>query len=59
LIKIKEFDAGGMLAPANPGDQKPATCWLLAEVKNGSFKRVTPDKGFSCEGAEFVPYTGG
>jgi ABC-type branched-subunit amino acid transport system substrate-binding protein len=58
LIKIKSFDADGMLAPANPGDQKPATCWLLAEIKNGKFQRVTPASGFSCEGEQFVPYTG-
>ena len=59
LIKIKSFDADGLLSEANPGDQKPATCWLLAEVKDGAFRRVAPDKGFSCEGAQFVPYTGG
>ncbi len=58
LIKIKTFDADGLLAPANPGDQKPATCWLLAEIKDGKFRRVAPDKGFSCEGEQFVPYTG-
>jgi ABC-type branched-subunit amino acid transport system substrate-binding protein len=59
LIKTTEFDADGLLAPANPGDQKPATCWLLAEIKDGDYRRLEPDKGFSCEGAEFVPYTGG
>jgi ABC-type branched-subunit amino acid transport system substrate-binding protein len=59
LIKITEFDADGLLAPANPGGQKPATCWMVAEIKGGKYQRVTPDKGFSCENAEFVPYTGG
>lgn len=59
LIKTKEFDADGLLAPANPGDQEPATCWVLAQVKDGTFQRVEPAKGFSCEGAQFVPYTGG
>ena len=58
LIKTTSFDADGLLAEANPGDQKPATCWLLAQIKGGKYVRVTPDKGFSCDGAEFVPYTG-
>jgi branched-chain amino acid transport system substrate-binding protein len=58
LIKTTSFDADGLLAESNPGGQEPATCWLLGQVKGGKYVRVTPDKGFSCEGAEFVPYTG-
>ena len=58
LIKTTSFDADGLLAEADPGDQKPATCWLLGQIKNGKYVRVTPDKGFSCDGAQFVPYTG-
>lgn len=59
LIATKEFDADGLLAPANPGDQEPATCWMLAEIKGGKYVRTLPASGFSCEGAEFVPFTAG
>ena len=58
LIAVKEFDGDGLLAPSNPGDQEPATCWLVAEIKGGKYRRVAPDQGFSCEGAAYVPYTG-
>ncbi len=58
LIKTTSFDADGLLAEANPGDQKPATCWLVARIAGGKYVREAPDKGFSCEDATFVPYTG-
>lgn len=59
LIETKEFDADGLLAPSNPGDQEPATCWMLAEIKGGKYQRTMPASGFTCDGAEFVPYTAG
>ncbi len=58
LIGIKKFDGEGIVAESNPGDQEPATCWLVAEIKGGTYHRVAPDKGFSCEGAAYVPFTG-
>jgi ABC-type branched-subunit amino acid transport system substrate-binding protein len=58
LIATKKFDADGLLAESDPGDQKPATCYLVAQVKAGKYVRLFPDTGFSCEGAEYVPYTG-
>jgi hypothetical protein len=38
-----------MLAGSDPGAGKPPTCWLLAQVKNNDFVRVTPAKGFQCD----------
>jgi ABC-type branched-subunit amino acid transport system substrate-binding protein len=51
LKKITSFDANGMLAPANPGGNQPAYCYLLAKVVNGNFQRVDmPKSGFRCDG---------
>ncbi|MBK5307993.1 MAG: ABC transporter substrate-binding protein [Frankiaceae bacterium] len=50
LKKITSFDADGMIAPANPAGKKPPTCWLGAQVKGGKWVRITPDKGFRCDG---------
>ena len=56
LGTIIDFDAKGMLATASPTGRKPAVCWMVAQIKGGAFERLEPkDKGFSCEGAEFVP----
>ena len=58
LGTITKFDAKGLIAEASPTARTPATCWLVAQIKGGKFVRVEPaDKGFSCEGAEFVPLT--
>jgi ABC-type branched-subunit amino acid transport system substrate-binding protein len=50
LKKIHSFDAGGMIAPADPAGKKPPTCWLGAQVKGGKWVRMTPGKGFRCDG---------
>lgn len=60
LGTIQKFDAKGLLAEASPTSRTPATCWLVAEIKNDKFQRLEPkDKGFSCEGAQYVPLTAG
>ncbi|MDT7570240.1 MAG: hypothetical protein QOE05_414 [Actinomycetota bacterium] len=50
LKKIHSFSADDMLAPADPAGKKPPTCWLGAQVKNGKWVRMTPAKGFRCDG---------
>jgi ABC-type branched-subunit amino acid transport system substrate-binding protein len=56
LGTIQKFDAKGLIAEASPTTRTPPGCWLVAEIKGGAFERVEPaDKGFSCDGAEFVP----
>ncbi|MCU1593346.1 MAG: hypothetical protein JWO12_738 [Frankiales bacterium] len=56
LGTITKYDAKGLIAEASPTARTPAVCWLVAQIKGGKFERVEPtDKGFSCEGAEFVP----
>lgn len=54
LNTITSFNGDGLLAPANPAGKKPATCWLLTQVKNGKFVRVTPSTGFRCDGTYYV-----
>ena len=59
LGTIQKFDAKGLLAEASPTSRTPATCWLVARIQGGKYVREIPkDKGFSCEGAEYVPLTG-
>jgi ABC-type branched-subunit amino acid transport system substrate-binding protein len=50
LKQVHTFDASGMLAPADPAAKKPPTCWLGAQVKGGKWVRMTPAKGFRCDG---------
>jgi len=51
LRTIHHFDADGMMAPGDPADRKPLTCWILARINGaGKFVRVspTPPTGFMC-----------
>jgi ABC-type branched-subunit amino acid transport system substrate-binding protein len=48
--KIGQFSAGDAVAPANPGAKRPATCFIVAQLKGGTYKRVDPARGFLCRG---------
>lgn len=50
LDQITSFNAGGLIATANPAGNIPASCFLLAQVQNGKVVRVspTPSTGFAC-----------
>jgi ABC-type branched-subunit amino acid transport system substrate-binding protein len=51
LRSITSFDADGLLAPANPAGKKPATAWILTQVKNGKYVRVdTPATAYRNDG---------
>jgi branched-chain amino acid transport system substrate-binding protein len=58
LINTKKFDADGLISESDPGDQKAATCYLVAQIKGGKYVRLFPDTGYSCDGAQYVPYNG-
>jgi ABC-type branched-subunit amino acid transport system substrate-binding protein len=60
LNNITSFDAGGLIAPANPAKNIPARCWLLAQVKNNKIVRVSPSPstGFICSPADMLPING-
>jgi hypothetical protein len=44
LAKIKSFNAGGMIGTTDIADRKTTNCYVLTQVKNGKFVRVTPSK---------------
>jgi ABC-type branched-subunit amino acid transport system substrate-binding protein len=51
LQKVKEYDADGMLAPSGPAAKKPATCYVLWQIRGGKYVRVdTPARGYRCDG---------
>jgi ABC-type branched-subunit amino acid transport system substrate-binding protein len=47
---MHNFDASGLLAPADVGNKKPPACWMLLQVqKDGTFKRILPlGSGYTC-----------
>ena len=55
LRKIDEFDGNAMMASAGPGTKRPSTCYLIAELEGGKFRRVEPATGFRCDGTYFRP----
>jgi branched-chain amino acid transport system substrate-binding protein len=58
LNKITSFDGGGLLAPGNPAQKIPESCWFLAKVQNGQWVRTSPSpkSGFLCSpGGYYYP----
>lgn len=54
LKKITSFNASGLVAPANPAQKKPASCYVMMQIKNGNYVRTQPAKsGFSCDSTYF------
>lgn len=50
LQGIGSFDAGGMLAEVNVGEDEPAECMVVGRVEDGAYVRVLPEgEGFVCE----------
>jgi hypothetical protein len=54
LRTVTHFDAGGLLAPANPARKLPSSCTVLLHVSGGKFVRIQPSgTGFDCSGSYF------
>jgi ABC-type branched-subunit amino acid transport system substrate-binding protein len=54
LKKITSFDASGLLAPVDPADKKPASCYLMSGIENGAFVREYPKgSGYACDAGFF------
>jgi ABC-type branched-subunit amino acid transport system substrate-binding protein len=54
LKKITAFNAGGLIATANPAQKKPASCYVMMQIKNGNYVRTQPAKsGYSCDSTYF------
>jgi Periplasmic binding protein len=51
LNKITAFNAGGMIGTTNIAKRSVSQCYVLTQVKNGKFVRVTPSKKgtFNCK----------
>jgi ABC-type branched-subunit amino acid transport system substrate-binding protein len=60
LDKVTSFNANGLLATGDPAQNIPASCVLLAQVKNGGIVRVppTPKTGFICLPNSLLPEAG-
>jgi Periplasmic binding protein len=44
LAKIHDFNAGGMIGTTDIGNRITTNCYVLTQVQNGKFVRVTPTK---------------
>lgn len=54
LQATHSFTANGMFAQADPASKQPATCWILTQVKGGTFVRVdSPAAAFRCDGTYY------
>jgi hypothetical protein len=51
LAKNHDFNAGGMIGTTDIGNRITTNCYVLTQVKNGKFVRVTPPKQgtFDCK----------
>jgi len=51
LDATTSFNAGGMIGKTNIADRETSPCYVLTQVKNGKFVRVTPSKKgtFDCK----------
>jgi ABC-type branched-subunit amino acid transport system substrate-binding protein len=63
LKKIKQWDGGGLQAPANPGDNQGLRCFLYLQIKGNKFVRFWPKQptdgthGFDCAPDNSMPLT--
>jgi ABC-type branched-subunit amino acid transport system substrate-binding protein len=59
LEGMTDFDADGLIPPIDVGEPVPSqACFLLAQVRNGTYERVFPDEGFHCSADDLYEYKG-
>lgn len=58
LRSIHSFNAHGLFAPADVGNKKPSTCYIIIQWTNGKWHRVTPQTGFQCQPGGYYYYNG-
>jgi branched-chain amino acid transport system substrate-binding protein len=57
LQKITSFNGGYLIADSNPAKKVPPYCYVLAQIKNGQFKRIDDppingsSHGYRCDGS--------
>jgi hypothetical protein len=57
LRAIHNYDASGLMPPADPAGKVPPSCWVLARIVNGVFVRQppSPKSGFICGTTYYHP----
>ena len=59
LKSLSNYDADGLMAPANPVSKTPPSCYLMITVQNGKFVRAPQSAhGFICNDAQYYHYNG-
>jgi ABC-type branched-subunit amino acid transport system substrate-binding protein len=56
IKKITSFTANGLTSSVSPAARKPAQCWIMTKLENGSFARISPSPsngGFDCHGGYY------
>jgi ABC-type branched-subunit amino acid transport system substrate-binding protein len=48
LHRVHSWDGNGIHVRADPGGNRQLTCFMFLQVRNGSFARAFPPRGFSC-----------
>ncbi len=57
LKKITTFNASGLLGTAHPASKLPSGCFVVAQIKNGTYVRVHPTgSGFDCSSPFFYAF---
>ena len=56
LKKLTSFDAGGIIGSVDIANKKTSPCFVLIQVKNGKFVRVSPSKKgtFDCTKSNYA-----
>lgn len=59
IKKLKDWDAGGLHFPTNPGSRAREGCFVLVQIKDGAFTRAYPEEPgtFSCDPKNIVSLT--
>jgi ABC-type branched-subunit amino acid transport system substrate-binding protein len=57
LKSTRKFEAAGLIGPTDVGTHDPGPCFILMQVKNGKFVRVSPTKPgtFDCNKKNITP----
>jgi ABC-type branched-subunit amino acid transport system substrate-binding protein len=60
LAKVTEWDAGGLHAPTNPGENRPPDCGVVLKLEGTTFVRVRPESPteFECDPTYIGKVTG-
>ena len=57
LKKITDYTGDYLIAPSNPAQKVPASCYVIAQIENGKIQRLDdppingPQHGFRCDGS--------